>query len=414
MKTKLALLSALLGAATGLSAQTTADADLAARAAALHRRLFTIDTHLDTPTVQWLLPGWDFSRRHDWPNDYSQCDLPRMREGGLTAAFFAIYLEPSARTPAALLAARNRTLRFLVNARETIARHATECALALTADDGPRIAATGKRAIYLSIENGYAIGQDLSLLTTYQQLGVRLAGITHWKNNDLGDSSTDEKPEWNGLSPLGRDYVKECNRLGLVIDASHASDAVLREVLALSRTPVVLSHSGCKALCDEKRNIDDDLLHQLAAKGGVIHLNAVAAFVAKRPDNPAYTAAEDQLDKRYEGRELSDAESGEKEWEWLKLTRKFYPVPSATLEDYMKHVFHAIEVAGIDHVGIGTDLDGGGRLAGLEDMSDYPKITLALLQHGYSEADISKIWGGNTLRVLRAAEEYARSEQPGK
>lgn len=386
--------------------------DLAARAAALHQRLFTIDAHFDTPTVSLLRPGWDFGSRHDWPTDHSQCDLPRMRAGGLAAGFFAIFLDQGARTPEALLATRNRTLRLLLNTRETIARHAAECELALTAAAGLRIAATGKRAIYLSIENGYAIGKDLSLLTTYHQLGVRMAGITHWKNNDLGDASTDDKPEWNGLSPLGRDYVRECNRLGLVLDASHVSDAALREVLALSRTPIVLSHSGCKAVCDHPRNIDDDLLRQLAAKGGVIHLNSLAAFVATRPKNPAYEAAEDQLDKRYEGRELSDRESGEKEWEWLKLTRQFYPVPSATLADYLKHVFHAIEVAGIDHVGIGTDFDGGGRVVGLEDASDYPKITLALLQRGYSEVDIAKIWGGNTLRVLRAVEEHAGSRRP--
>ena len=404
--------AALLGLAATVSAQSSTDTDLAARAAALHRRLFTIDTHLDAPTTSWLRPRWNFGQQHDWPTDLSQCDLPRMREGGLAAAFFAIFLDQGARTPEALLATRNRTLRFLVNARETIVRHAAECELALTTADGPRIAATGKRAIYLSLENGYAVGKDLSLLTTYQQLGVRMAGITHFKNNDLGDSSTDEKPEWNGLSPLGRDYVKECNRLGLVVDASHVSDAAFREVLALSQTPVVLSHSGCKALCDVPRNIGDDLLRQLAAQGGVIHLNAVASFVVKVPPKiPAYEAAKEWLAAKYEGRELTDAEVGESALEYAKLQLQFRPVPRATLEDFMQHVCHAVEVAGIDHVGIGTDMDGGGRLAGLEDMSDYPKITLALLKRGYSEEDIAKVWGGNTRRVLRAAEEYARNIQ---
>jgi membrane dipeptidase len=400
-----------VAAMTLAAASTPADADLAARAAALHQRLFTVDAHLDTPTFSLIHTGWDFGQRHDPAIDYSQIDLPRMREGGLKAAFFAVWLDQGPRTPVALRAACDRARRIILKTRETISRHAGMCELALSADDGPRIAATGRRAIYLSLENGYAIGKDLSLLTTYQQLGVRMAGITHWKNNDLDDSSTDEKPEWNGLSPLGRDYVRECNRLGLVIDASHASDAALREVLAISRAPIVLSHSGCRALCDHVRNVDDDLLRKVAAHGGVIHLDAVANYVVKKSKDPAFAAAEEQFEKSYAGRELSDAEIAGQERAWQALLQRFFPVPHATLDDFVKHVVHAIEVAGIDHVGIGTDFDGGGRLAGLQDAGDYPKITLALLRRGYSEADIAKIWGGNTLRVLRAAEDCARSLQ---
>jgi membrane dipeptidase len=406
-------LAALLGLALVAVAAvpTPAGADYTSRAAALHARLFTIDAHLDTPTFSLIHTGWDFGQRHDPAIDYSQIDLPRMREGGLKAAFFAVWLDQGPRTPAALRAAGDRARRIILKTRETITRNADMCELALTADDGSRIAVAGKRAIYLSLENGYAIGKDLSLLTTYQQLGVRMAGITHWKNNDLGDSSTDEKPEWNGLSPLGRDYVRECNRLGLVIDASHVSDAALREVLAISRAPIVLSHSGCKALNDHPRNIDDELLRALAAKGGVIHFNALDRFVVPLPKEPAFAAAEQEFEKTYLGRELSDAEIAVAEREWQKLVQRFYPVPRATLDDYLRHFAHAIKVAGIDHVGIGTDMDGGGRLIGLQDASDYPKITLALLQRGYSEADIAKIWGGNTLRVLRAAEDCARSLQ---
>jgi membrane dipeptidase len=390
-------------------AQSPPDADLATRAADLHGRLFTLDAHLDTPTVSLVLPGWDFAQRHEWSADLSFCDLPRMREGGLAAAFFAINLEQGPRTPEALLAARNQVLRVLAKARETIVRNSTACEMALSADDGPRIAATGRRAIYLSIENGHAVGRDLSLLGLYHQLGVRMAGITHMKNNDLGDSSTDEKPEWNGLSPLGRDYVRECNRLGIVVDASHVSDAVLREALTLSQTPVILSHSGCRTIHNHPRNVDDDLLRQLAVRGGVIQIVAVARYLADYTPPPELQAAKEQHAAGYSGRELTEFEAAERDRGSLRIYHEFYPVAPATLDDFMRHLVHAIEVAGIDHVGIGSDMDGGGRLADLEDVSAFSKITLTLLQRGYSEADIAKIWGGNTLRVLRAAEAHARS-----
>lgn len=399
-------LVALLATAT---ASAESEAELAARASALHERIFTLDTHVDTLTASLWLTDWDFGSRHDPADGYSQCDLPRMREGGLDAAFFAVYLEQGPRTPEGLAAARDAALRGFVNLRETIARHSADCALALTADDGPRLAATGRRAIYLSIENGYAIGRDLSLLATYHHLGARLFGLVHNGHNDLADSAQSSvPPEWHGLSPLGRDAVRECNRLGLVVDASHASEEVLREVLALSATPILLSHSACRAIHAHPRNVSDDLLRELARRGGVIQLDTVSAFLVPAPINADYNRAKARLDARDAGHAFTDAEKALNRLERYRLYRQFFPVKAATLDDFLKHLFHAIDVAGVDHVGIGGDMDGGGGVVGLDDVTAYPKITAALLHNGLAEGDVAKIWGGNTLRVLRAVEDHAR------
>jgi membrane dipeptidase len=293
------------------------------------------------------------------------------------------------------------------------ARQAGECEIALTAADGPRIAANGKRAIYISVENGYAIGRDLTLLKAYHDLGARFFGVAHSAHTDLADSATDAAPpEWQGLSPLGREAVAECNRLGLVLDGSHASDAAARELIALSQTPVLLTHSSCRAVRDHKRNAPDDLLRELAAKGGVIQMNTVSAFVVAAPPNPELDAAQAKLVQRTAGRTLSDEENALAYLERLRL-RRALGKNRATFDDFLKHLFHAVEVAGVDHVGIGADMDGGGGVVGLEDVSAYPQITLALLKHGLSESDVEKIWGGNTLRVLRAAEEFAAKAPAG-
>ena len=399
----------LLTLALGAAAQAETDAELAARAAALHARLFTIDTHLDTPTLSLRRPGWDIAQRHEARTDFSQVDFPRMVEGGLKAGVFAVYVDQGPRTPAGYASVRDNALRSFLRVREMTARLPQHCELALTAADGPRLAATGRRAIYLSVENGYAIGRDLTLLKTYHDLGMRFFGFVHNGNNDLGDSSQPgaRGPEWHGLSPLGAEAVKECNRLGLVIDGSHAADETVRQLLAQSQAPIVLTHSACKALRDHRRNVGDDLLRALAARRGVIHVNMVSLFLIDTPPNPELESAQQRLAVRTAGRELTDAESAEAAVERYRLRAQRIKV-RATFDDFLKHLFHAIDVAGVDHVGIGADLDGGGGVAGIEDVADYPKITLALLKRGLSEPDVEKIWGGNTLRVMRAAEDHAK------
>lgn len=409
------LVTALLGTlllAAG-PAQAATEAEMEAHAAELQARLFTIDTHIDTPTASLRRKGWDVGQRHDEKTDGSQCDFPRMREGGLKSAFFAIYESQGPLTPAGRAAVRDHALLKFAATREAVISHPQDAELAFTADDGPRIAATGKRAIYLSIENGYVIGEDLTLMKTYYQLGARIFGFTHFTNNDLGDSSTDPKGlQWHGLSPLGKQAVAEGNRLGYVLDASHASDDVLRDLLKLSQTPIILSHSGCKAVYNHPRNIDDATLRQLAAEGGVIQMNTLSSYLVATPPNPELNAAMQKIMAKFGSSADRTDEQEAEAIQQIHQLRRQYPGKRGSIDDFLKHLFHAIEIAGVDHVGIGSDMDGGGGLDGLEDVSTYGKITLALVRHGCSDADIAKIWGGNTLRLLRTAQEYAAAHQP--
>ena len=246
-----------------------------AELAALHARCFTIDTHIDTPTACLLRDGWDFGARHDYATDGTQCDLPRMA-GNADAMVFAVYTTQAARTPGGFARAHESALKVFERTHAVLHAYSAHCGLALTADDGLRLKAANRRAIYLSIENSYSLGLDAGNVAKFHGLGVRMLGLNHMLNNDVADSSTDPRgAEWGGLSPFGREVVAECNRLGLILDASHASDAALWDLLEASRTPVILSHSSCRAVCDHPRNIGDELIRALAAQGGVLQMNAL-------------------------------------------------------------------------------------------------------------------------------------------
>jgi membrane dipeptidase len=285
-------------------------------------------------------------------------------------------------------------------------QHADKFAIALTAEDAPRIAATGKRIVYLSKENGYPLGEDPTQLRAFYAGGVRMAGPVHFLNNDLGTSATDASPaRYPGLTPLGRQWVEECNRLGILIDASHSSDAVLDELLELSRAPIILSHSGARAVFNHPRNVDDEHLRRIAAHGGVIQVSAYNDYMIANPriaERQAAVAA---------ARGAGAATLAEREavQQTLAAIDQKYPIHRATFEDYMQHLLHVIRVAGVQHAGIGIDFDGGGGVQGFEDASDYPKITARLLAEGYSRADLQQIWSGNVLRVLREAQARAQS-----
>lgn len=390
-----AVAALLLAAAAAQAAET-------APARKIHESLLTLDTHLDTP-ANFGRPGWDILDRHDAAKDGSQIDYPRMVEGGLDGGFFAIFTPQGPRTPEATRAARDAALIRGVEIREMVARHGDKFVLALKADDAAAITAQGKRVVFMSIENSYPIDGDLSLLSSFYALGVRISGLAHFKNNDMADSSTD-KPEWHGLSPLGKQFVAEANRLGVVLDGSHSSDAVLDQLIALSKTPVILTHSGCKAVFDHPRNIDDARLKALADSGGVIQVEAFSSYMIDTPKNPDREAAMAALMAKVGARsKMSETDRAAFMAERNAIDAK-WPVRKATFDDFMKHLNHALKVAGVDHVGIGIDFDGGGGVTGLEDASDYWKISQALLAEGYSKADLEKIWSGNVLRLLRAAE----------
>ncbi|MCP1470981.1 membrane dipeptidase [Sphingobium sp. OAS761] len=372
----------------------------------LHQKLLTLDTHLDTP-ASLDLPGWSIEEGHDVHSDYTQVDLPRMKKGGLDGGFWAIYTSQGPLTIEGFRKARDFAILRGLSIRNMVAADPANFQLALEAKDAAPIAATGKRIVYMSIENAYPLGEDVSLLQTFYDMGVRVSGFAHFAHNQFADSSTDPsgKPRYGGLSPLGKELLKEMNRLGVVPDASHSSDQVLDDLLALSTTPVLLTHSGCKAVYDHPRNIDDAHLKALAAKGGVIQMNAYGAYLrASKPNPQRQEAMKALFGQMREGAKLTAEKRAELLAKRQEIDRLYPDTDRPTFDDFMKHMLHALEVVGPDHVGIGADWDGGGGVVGMEDVVDLPKITDALLKAGYSEADVQKIWSGNVLRVLAAAE----------
>jgi membrane dipeptidase len=370
-------------------------------------RIIRLDSHLDTP-MNFARPGWDIMDAHSFDSDLSQVDYPRMVKGGLDGGFFAIYTPQGPRTPAGLAAARDAALKRAVEIHEMVARHSDTFALATRADDAARIAASGKRIVYMSMENSYPLGKDLTLLKTFYELGVRMAGPVHFTNNDLADSATDPKgPEWHGLSPLGKEFVAEANRLGIILDASHASDDVFDQMLALSAAPIILSHSSARAVFNHPRNIDDARIQKLAAAGGVIQVNSYSDYLVTIPDIPARNAAMRALGAKYGPFRTLAGDRLKAYMAERHAIEAQYKLPKGTMDDFMAHLLHVLKLAGSDHVGIGLDWDGGGGVIGMEDVAGLPEISKRLLAAGYTEADLAKIWSGNVLRVMRAVEAKA-------
>ena len=396
----LALLALPLALALPASAQTGDDVGPDDRLA--HERMLVLDTHLDIP-ARWDDDRWDFAELHRYEWDLTQVDLPRMAEGGLDGGFFVIYTPQGELTPEGYRAARDMALVRAAAIHRTIARNGERIGFATTAEEAERLHEAGRRIAFISMENGWPLGEDLSLLESFHRLGVRMAGPVHSRTNQLADSTTGEA-RWNGLSPLGRQWVAEMHRLGLVIDASHSSDAAFDQMLALSRTPIVLSHSGPKAIFDHPRNIDDGRMRRLAEAGGVMFVNSV--FLVPYDSSPERAA----INERHEN--WADLDPGERR----RLLRDRAaldaqrPWTTADFDLFMRSLLHAVAVMGVDHVGLGADWDGGGGVIGMEDVSRLPRITARLRREGLSDADIAKIMGGNLLRVMRQVEAAARAQ----
>jgi membrane dipeptidase len=366
---------------------------------ALHKGLLVLDTHLDTP-INFERPGWDFGDRHTLANDLVQLDLPRMAEGNLDGGFFAIYTASGPLTAKgyadALAFARHRSD---VIDRE-IAEHADVIAPARTADDAERLTKDGKLIAFKSMENSYPLGEDLSLLQEFYNRGVRLAGPVHSVSNQFADSSGDEG-KWGGLSPLGKEWVAEMNRLGIVIDASHSADSTFDQLLALSKAPILLSHTSPRWAFDHARNLDDERIRKLAAKGGAICMSTIYLTPMNLSDARA------KLFDQYEHiADLDPKAQAELVRQWRELDKTEH-MWSTTFEQYMTALLHVIEVAGVDHVCFGADWDGGGGIAGMDDITALPVVTERLLKAGYSRDDVNKMTGGNVLRILREAQNAA-------
>jgi membrane dipeptidase len=374
-----------------------------AKADRIHDKVLTIDTHVDTP-MRLLRAQFNLGERHDPRKGGGQLDLPRMEEGGLDAVFFAVYVRQNARTPEGNDDAREKALRTFDAIHEAIRMNSDMAELALEPDDAYRIEKMGKRAIYIGMENGYSIGNDLSLIERYYDLGARYITLCHTGNNDICDSSTD-KPEHHGLSEFGKQVVAEMNRLGMIIDVSHISDAAFYDVLKVSKAPVIASHSCARALCDHPRNLDDDMLRKLAEKGGVIQVCFVSSYVKKSTPTPERNSIMRTL------QETDGNFSKLSEEEKIKVIKKTldekYPPRLATVSDAVDHIDHIVRVIGIDHVGIGTDFDGGGDLDGCTDVIEIRNITHELVRRGYTEKQIRKIWGENFMRVFREVRKVA-------
>ncbi len=326
---------AACAAALPAAAQSRADR-------ALHERLIVLDTHFDTPAL-FSVEGWSVADRHDHDHDGSQVDYPRMVEGGVDGGVFTVFTSQGPRTEAGHAAARDFALQRIVEIREMAARNADRFRIVTTAAEARALANRRERFVFISLENSYPLGRDISLMATFHRLGARMMGPVHTTNNDLSDSAT-APPEHGGLSPLGRQWVAEANRLGVLIDASHASDAATEQMIELSRAPIILSHTGARAVFDHPRNIGDDLMRKLAGKGGVIQLNAFSNYMIAVPPNPERAAALAAISRKYAG-EANTATVLAARTAAVRAVNARYPAPRATSDDFMKHLLAATSTA---------------------------------------------------------------------
>lgn len=372
----------------------------------LHESFLTLDTHLDTPE-HFARQGWSMIDRHAVTEDGTQVDLPRMKAGGLDGGFFVIYTGQGELTAEGYRKARDFALNRATEIREMVAAHPDQFELAYTAEDAARINKAGKVFVFQSIENSWPIGEDLTLLETFYKTGVRMAGPVHFRNNQFADSSTDPKGKiWHGYSPLGLRWLAEANRLGILVDVSHASDDIVDQSVALSKAPIIASHSGAKAIFDHPRNLDDARIKKIADSGGAVCINSVYLKASEQP-SPELMAALKAL-----GPVDDDATEAQVKARMVKMaalkTQYAFP-PRANFETFMASMLHTLKIAGPKAVCIGADWDGGGGVEGLEDVADLPKITARLKAEGYSDADIQAIWSGNVLRLIAGAQAYAKS-----
>ena len=384
-------------------AQTT---PLQHKAARIHTAVLTVDTHADAP-INMMKESFDLGQQHRFEEDGSQIDLPRMKKGEMDAMFFAVYLGQGKRTPEANAEAKQKALAIFDKIHEAARNYPDQAEIATTTKDAYRLEKAGKRAMFIGMENGWPIGNDLANLKTYYDLGLRYITLSHSLNNDICDSSTDpDGPEHNGLSAFGYKVVEEMNRLGIMVDISHVSDATFFDVMRVSKAPAIASHSSCRALCVHPRNMTDDMIRALAKNGGVIQVNFVPDFLRKPPHEQEISMKALRL--QFMRDQLTDEERQALRAE-MKATKERYADRLPTVKDAVDHIEHVIRLVGVNHVGIGMDMDGGGEVIGCRDVSQIGTITEELVRRGYSTKDIRKIWGGNIMRVLSEAEKIART-----
>ncbi|MHC4087529.1 MAG: dipeptidase [Planctomycetota bacterium] len=392
----------------GCSRELAAGQEIIERAKLIHEKVLTLDSHVDIPDTEYPTGGFD----PGIDNPKLKCDLVKMDKGGVDGVFLAAYVRQRKRNADGYKSSYESAMHKI----EAIHRLAEKmypdrCELATSPKDVERVVKAGKKAIMIGIENGFAIGKDLSLLDKFYGLGVRYITLSHNGHNDICDSCNrreqlgDKKTEHNGLSKFGEKVVAKMNRLGIMVDVSHISESSFYDVIRVSKAPIIASHSGCRGLAEHSRNLYDEQLKALAKNEGVIQIVAYSGFL--KLDSPERRKAIESLGDE------DDDETMDIGWfnEQMKVIDAQYP--PGNLADFVDHIDHAVKVVGIDHVGIGSDFDGGGGIPGFNDHSEALNVTVELVRRGYSEGDIVKIWGGNLLRVWREVEKIARDLQKG-
>jgi len=372
----------------------------------IHEAVLTVDTHTDTP-LRFNRPGFDIGK---W-NDEGCVDFPRMKAGGLNAVFFAVYVGQGPRTEEGNANAYNRAVNMYEAVHANVNKYPEMAEIALTPGDAYRLKKEGKLAIYIGMENGYPLAKDLSRIEEFYNQGMRYITLSHSGNNDICDSSSDRNgPEHGGLSEFGKEVVAEMNRLGVIVDVSHISDASFFDVIETSKAPVIASHSSVRALCESPRNLSDEMLLALKENGGVIQICILSSYLVPSAPNPELDAKYAEIRARYEAMgELTDDQRRQMSGELSVARRQLAKL--ATVSDAVDHIDHVVQVIGIDHVGIGTDFDGGGGIEGVRTVDEMKNITIELVRRGYSKKDIEKIWGGNFMRVFREVERVASTLQ---
>jgi len=389
-----------------LAAAVTAD-DISARAKKLHFSCIVVDTHDDT-TQRFLDGRFDIGER----SSSGSIDVPRMKEGGLGAIFFSIWIPSKVTGPEAV----NRAMAQIDAVREQVRKHPKDMVLATTAAEIREARKQGKIAALMGVEGGHMINSNLGVLRSYAALGVRYMTLTHSGNDEWADSSTD-KAVHNGLTDFGKEVVREMNRLGVIVDISHVSDKTFYDALETSKAPLFASHSSCRAICDALRNMTDQMMKDLAAKGGVVQINYHVGFLSQEfrdaekanPEiNKAISAEVTKRCGENEGCQLMEGD---------RITREYVEqgkLPRVDFSKIIEHIDHAVKVAGVEHVGLGSDFDGANMPYGMEDATKLPNVTEALLKKGYSEGEVKKILGENTLHIMTEVERVSRELNGGK
>jgi membrane dipeptidase len=438
--------SGLIARAGQTTAQSTVEDALTNSARAIHERVLTLDTHND-------INPENFTTDRNYTQDLgNQVNLPKMFAGGLDASFFIVYVGQDRTDTAFTAAGYDRAYKQAIDKFDAIHRLCEQIApdkigLALTAADARKIHASGRKVAFIGVENGYPLGEDLGRIKEFHDRGARYLSLAHNGHSQLSDSNTGEAEgwKWNGLSPLGKQAIAELNKQGIIIDVSHPSKASMMQTLAITKAPIIASHSAIRKLADVSRNLDDEQLLALKKNGGVVQVVAFSAYL--KADSPERKQALEALRKEFNlppgtplgragrgarggqgpagagtaggGRQgsargnalasLSDEQRAALQEKVIALDAKFPPPPRATVKDFVDHIDYAVRLIGIDHVGISSDFDGGGGVDGWNGADETFNVTLELVRRGYTESQIAQLWSGNLFRVLDKVQAIAKA-----